>query len=129
MESLWSDISLPQYPQLQGDITTDVLVIGGGMAGLLCAYMLQDAGASVVVAEARRICGGVTMNTTAKVTSQHGLIYHKLLQTLGKEQAKMYLHVNQAALGQYRQLCAQIPCHWEEKANYVYSETDRRALE
>ena len=129
MESLWSDISLPQSPKLQGDITTDVLVIGGGMAGLLCAYMLQNAGVSVVVAEARRICGGVTANTTAKVTSQHGLIYHNLLQTLGKEQAKMYLQINQAAIAQYRSLAAQIPCHWEEKANYVYSETNRQALE
>ena len=129
MESLWSDISLPQYPKLQGDITTDVLVIGGGMAGLLCAYMLQNAGVSVVVAEARRICGGVTMNTTAKVTSQHGLIYNKLLQTLRKEKAKMYLQVNQAAIAQYRSLAAQIPCHWEEKTSYVYSETNRQALE
>ena len=129
MESLWCDISLPQYPKLQGDITTDVLVIGGGMAGLLCAHQLQMAGASVVVAEARRICGGVTANTTAKVTSQHGLIYHKLMQTLGKEQAKMYLQINQAAISQYRSLAAKIPCHWEDKANYVYSETNRQALE
>ena len=129
MESLWSDISLPQYPKLQGDITTDVLVVGGGIAGLLCAYQLQAAGADVVVAEARRICSGVTRNTTAKVTSQHGLIYHKLLQTLGKEQAKMYLQLNQAAIGQFRSLAVQIPCHWEDKANYVYSETDRQTLE
>jgi glycine/D-amino acid oxidase-like deaminating enzyme len=129
MESLWSDISLPQYPALQGDVKTDVLVVGGGMAGLLCAYQLQKVGVSVVVAEARRICGGVTANTTAKVTSQQGLIYHKLLQTLGKERAQMYLQVNQAAISQYRMLSAQIPCHWEDKANYVYSESDRQALE
>ena len=116
MESLWTDIPLPQYPKLQGDITTDVLVIGGGMAGLLCAYQLQAAGIDVVVAEARRICSGVTRNTTAKVTSQHGLIYHKLLQTLGKEQAKMYLQLNQAAISQFKSLAAQSPCHWEEKA-------------
>lgn len=129
MESLWSKFPLPQYPELQGDITTDVLVIGGGMAGLLCAHKLQMAGISVVVAEARRICGGVTANTTAKVTSQHGLIYHKLLQTLGKEQAKMYLQLNQAAISKFRSLSAHISCHWEEKNNYVYSETDRQALE
>ena len=129
MESLWSDISLPQYPKLQGDITTDVLVIGCGMAGLLCAYRLQAAGVDVAVAEARRICGGVTANTTAKVTSQHGLIYNKLLQALGMERAKMYLRIHQDAISQYRALAANIPCHWEDKANYVYSETNRQILE
>ena len=129
MESLWTDISLPQYPKLQGDITTDVLVVGGGMAGLLCAHQLQMAGASVVVAEARQICGGVTTNTTAKVTSQHGLCYHHLLQTLGKERAKQYLQIHQKAVAKYRALAAKIPCHWEDMANYVYSETNRQILE
>ena len=129
MESLWSKFPLPQYPKLQGDILTDVLVIGGGMAGLLCAYRLQAAGVDVAVAEARNICGGVTANTTAKVTSQHALIYNKLLQALGMERAKMYLRIHQDAISQYRSLCAHIPCHWEDKANYVYSETNRQILE
>ena len=129
MESLWSDYAIPQYDALQGNRKTDVLVIGGGMAGLLCAHQLQTAGVDVVVAEARRICGGVTRNTTAKVTSQHGLIYNKLLQQMGMERAKMYLQANQSAIAQYRALCAEMPCHWEEKANYVYSEANRQALE
>ena len=129
MESLWSDYVMPHFPPLHGSIKTDVLVIGGGMAGLLCAYQLQNAGVSVVVAEARQICGGVTANTTAKVTAQHGLCYHRLLQTLGKEQAKQYLQIQQKAVARYRDLAEKIPCHWQETANYVYSETDRQILE
>lgn len=129
MESIWSDYNMPQFTPLDGSIKTDVLVIGGGIAGLLCAYQLQNAGIAVVVAEARKICGGVTANTTAKVTAQHGLIYHHLLQTLGKERTKQYLQIHQKAVAQYRTIADKIPCHWEDTANYVYSETNRQILE
>ena len=52
MESIWREsVRLPQYPRLEGEVSTDVLVIGGGMAGLLCAYRLKEAGVPCVVAE------------------------------------------------------------------------------
>ena len=76
MNSIWvSATELPHFKALQGDIDTDVLVIGGGMCGLLCAYFLQQAGVRYALAEANTIGSGVTKNTTAKITSQHGLIY------------------------------------------------------
>ena len=89
MESIWQDISLPHFRMLDGDISTDVLVIGGGMAGLLCAHRLQQAGVNCLVAEAAEICGGITKNTTAKITSQHGLCFHKLLTRFGPETARL----------------------------------------
>lgn len=86
MISIWTDtVEMPCFPSLKQDIHTDVLVIGGGMSGILCAHMLKQAGISCVVVEANRICGGVTSNTTAKITSQHGLIYSKLLREFGKK--------------------------------------------
>ena len=66
--SIWHGTPLPRFETLQRAIKTDVLVIGGGMAGLLCAYQLQNAGVDVVLVEQNRICGGVTGNTTAKIT-------------------------------------------------------------
>ena len=80
MDSLWRKTAqMPQFQQMRKDTTTDVLIIGGGMAGLLCGHMLRKAGLECLVIEAERIAGGVTPNTTAKITSQHGLIYNKLL--------------------------------------------------
>lgn len=122
MTSLWSNtVSLPNFEPLQGDLKTDVLVIGGGMAGLLCAYFLEKAGVDYALVEADTICGGVTQNTTAKLTSQHGLIYDKLLKGAGVEKAALYLRANQEALDQYRQLCQNIDCDFEEKDAYVYT--------
>ena len=69
----------------------DVLIIGGGMAGLLCAHRLSRAGVDYALVEADRICGGPTKNTTAKLSSQHGLLYDRLIRTFGAETARLYL--------------------------------------
>lgn len=130
MHSVWSETaSLPRCPTLQGNVKTDVLIIGGGMAGILCAYQLSRRGVNCILVEADRLCGGITKNTTAKVTVQHGLIYHKLLKQFGAERTQMYLKANQAALDEYRRICQAIDCDWQEQDAYVYSLTDRKKLE
>ena len=129
MNSIWQDVHMPEFPPLEGDAKTDVLVIGGGMAGLLCSHFLTKAGVDTTVVEENRICGGITKNTTAKITFQHGLIYHKLVKKLGMERAKMYLRAGIRALDAYRALCEEIPCGFETKNNYVYHTTDAAILE
>lgn len=132
MKSVWSDTSrLRAFEKLKKDIKTDVLIIGGGMTGLLCAHMLSRAGIDYILLEAEKICGGVTEDTTAKITSQHGLIYHKLIRRFGSEGARLYLGANEKALAQYRRLCAElnISCDFENTDSYVYALSDRRKLE
>ena len=122
MDSVWAEtFKVPSFPRLEGDLKTDVLIIGGGLAGILCAYELKQAGVNYALIEADRVCHGVTRNTTAKVTSQHGLIYHKLLREFGEEKARLYWEANQRALERYRQLSQSIDCDFEEKDSFVYS--------
>ena len=79
MLSVWSaESEFKKFPQLKNDIRTSVAIIGGGIAGLLCAYMLKQNGVDCVVLEADRVCKGVTQNTTAKITSQHGACYSEI---------------------------------------------------
>lgn len=128
--SIWTEnISLPQFKQLKGNKKTDVLIIGGGMAGILSAYFLEKAGVDYALVEGERICSGITGNTTAKITFQHGLIYQKLLKSLGIERARMYLDANQEAVQKYARLCRRIDCDYEEKYSYVYSLNNRKKLE
>ncbi len=130
MDSTWLQTAkLPTFDPLRSDLKTDVLIIGGGMAGLLCAHKLAEAGVDYALVEADRICGGITKNTTAKITSQHGLVYHKLIGQFGVERARLYLEANQAALAQYRKLCQDIDCDFEEKDAFVYSTDSRRKLD
>lgn len=107
---------------------TDVLIIGGGMAGLLCAWQLTQAGVDCVLVEQDSICSGITQNTTAKITVQHGLLYHKLIRTFGTCMANNYLQANLDALEQYRKLAQTIDCDFETQDSIVYSADDPQAL-
>lgn len=130
MDSIWTEsIKLPQFESLEGSKETEVLIIGGGMAGILCAYFLQQEGVDYILAERDKICSGITKSTTAKITSQHGLIYSKLLKSTGQEKTKRYLEANQKAVEKYRELCQNIDCDFETKTAYVYSLNHREKLE
>lgn len=130
MESVWTEsVQLPKFETLQGDKKTDVLIIGGGMAGILCAYFLQQKGVDYMLVEGRRICSGVTQNTTAKITAQHELIYSKSLKNNGAEKVGMYLEANQQAVEKYYQLCSGMDCDFEEKTSYVYTKNAPWKLE
>ena len=130
MNSIWTATAdMPSFAPLDGDLNTDTLILGGGMAGLLCAHYLDRAGVDYALVEAGRLCGGVTGNTTAKLTFQHGLLYGKLLRTFGPERARLYLEANRAALGRFRELCRDIDCDFQERDAYVYAGGDCRELD
>ena len=130
MDSIWTEHAYKTgFPSLDHHIKTDVLIIGGGITGLLCAYQLAQAGVRYVLLEADEICGGITQNTTAKITAQHGLCYHKLLTRFGLERAQMYLQANLQALEDCRRLSQKFPCHFEQKDSFVYSLNNSRKLE
>lgn len=122
------DTHLPKFPKLFGDIQADVLVIGGGMAGLLTAYLLHQKGVDTVVVEKDRICSATTAGTTAKITAQHGLIYRKILKSYSEEYAQMYYMANSEAVRHLKALCREADCPLEIKDNFVYS-SDKKLLE
>jgi glycine/D-amino acid oxidase-like deaminating enzyme/nitrite reductase/ring-hydroxylating ferredoxin subunit len=96
--SLWLEAEGPSFPRLDGDVTADVAVLGGGIAGVTAAWQLHQAGARVVLIDANRIGHGVTGHTTAKVSSQHGFKYAELRDQHGPEAAAAYGGANEAAL-------------------------------
>ncbi len=130
MESLWrKGTQVPKFEVLKEDIKTEVLIVGGGIAGILCAYTLKQEGVDCVLVEADRVCNGVTGNTTAKITVQHGLIYDTIIRQYGTETARLYLKAQQMALKRYDHLCRNISCHYTLQDACVYTVDDLRALE
>lgn len=124
MESIWTQTcEIDQRKTLPGHIETEIAVIGAGMAGILTAYQLQKAGKQVVVLEGNRIASGQTRNTTAKITSQHGMIYHSMIKSMGEDKARQYAMANELALEEYRRIIINehIDCDFEEVSSYVYS--------
>lgn len=130
MESVWKkESSHAKFDALRKSKSTDVLIIGGGIAGILCAYKLKNAGINCILAEAKEICGGITGNTTAKITLGHGLIYDKMIKRFGEEKSKLYLDAQIRAANEYSRLCRNIDCDFENKDSYVYSLSNREKIE
>jgi glycine/D-amino acid oxidase-like deaminating enzyme len=116
------------FPKVTKDQQTDVLIAGGGIAGLTTAYLLKKAGLKVVVLEKNTIGSGTTNKTTGKITSQHNLVYDDLGRRLGWQVAKTYAEANQQALREIIRLIKleKIDCDLKIQDNYVYTTEPRR---
>ena len=124
MNSYWVETaSRPSFPRLEKDLETDVCIIGAGITGIMTAYMLLNKGLKITLIDKGEICGGVTENTTAKITSQHGLIYNYLEVTFGKEFAKLYLESNENAIDIIEKIIEKenIECDFKRTDNYIYT--------
>lgn len=131
MASIWSkENSKSASNTLKGNISTDVAIIGGGMAGILTAYFLKEENIECAVLEDKYIGSGQTKNTTAKITVQHGLIYNNLIKKFGKEKALQYARANVNAIEDYRRIIRDnnIDCHFESCPAILYTRENPRAL-
>jgi glycine/D-amino acid oxidase-like deaminating enzyme/nitrite reductase/ring-hydroxylating ferredoxin subunit len=125
--SLWLDgAPLRERPALDGDLEVDIAVLGGGIVGVTAALMVAREGATVALLEARRIGFGVTGNTTAKLTSLHGLTYARLRGRIGDDAARSYGEANEAGIARIATLTDElgVDCDLRRKPNYTYSESD-----
>jgi glycine/D-amino acid oxidase-like deaminating enzyme/nitrite reductase/ring-hydroxylating ferredoxin subunit len=133
-QSLWFDTDAPppRYPALEGERRVDVAVVGAGITGMTAALLLARAGRSVAVLDQHAVASGTTGHSTAKITSQHGLIYASLRLTHGRGTARAYAAAMESAKERIAELAGErIECGFRRRAAYVYGneEPDRRRLE
>lgn len=127
MESIWkTNLEIETRKELQKDIEVQNVVIGAGIAGILIAYFLQKKGQKVIVIEAKAIGSGQTGNTTAKITSQHGLCYEKMMRKMNAEKAREYARANEEAIKSFEQVIKDenINCQFEKKPAYLYTQSE-----
>lgn len=125
--SYWIEsINFKSFPKLEKDLEVDVCVIGGGITGLSTAYYLTKNGYNVCLLERDKLAHNTTGNTTAKITSQHGLFYTYLINTFGTDFAKSYLNANEQAIKNIKEIIdnEQIDCDFEWQDNYVYTDSE-----
>lgn len=115
------------YPALEQDTKADVIIVGGGIVGITTAYLLKQLNVTVAVIDADRIAQGATGHTTAKITSQHDLVYSKLIKHLGQERARQYAEANESAIGLIAQLVKEkeIDCDFSRQHAYLYTQSDK----
>ena len=112
------------YGKLESKEKADVCIIGGGLTGLTCGYYLSKLGKKVIILEKDKIMNHASGNTTAKITSQHGLFYDYLIKSQGKQMAKQYLEANQEAIKNIHNIIEEenIDCDFEWQDAYIYTQ-------
>lgn len=132
MPSIWKKErkKIPDTNVIPGQ-NADVIIVGAGLAGILTAWLLKEKGIRPLVLEAETIGSGQTGNTTAKVTSQHGLIYDRLIRSVGLSRALQYAQANEWAVGNYARLIKErgIDCDWRQTEACLYTIRDEHSLE
>jgi len=131
--SVWLDASFPQASRLSSSLRTDVLVIGGGIAGLSIAYELAVAGRDVAVVDRGRLGGGMTARTSGHLSWEIDDTYAELIGATSEREARQYLESQRAAVDRIGDICAseKIPCDFSRLDLFVFApdRKGRRELE
>ena len=130
--SYWNETASGEaFPQLEGDISVDIAIIGGGITGVTTARRLKDLGLTAAVVEARRVGRQVTGGSTAKITSQHGIVYTEIARKFGDRRARLYAEAQETALREILKLAAEhgIACDLERKSAYTYTRQQKHVAE
>lgn len=126
-ESFWrGSTELQSFPKLTEDHVTDVAIVGAGITGITTAYLLSKAGYQVTLLEAGEILSGTTGFTSAKISTQHGMIYDDLVKHFGEEQARTYYQSNHEAM-EWMIATADdlsLDCGMTREAAYLYADKE-----
>ncbi|MGL5347958.1 MAG: FAD-dependent oxidoreductase [Peptostreptococcaceae bacterium] len=114
------------YESLQKNIDTTCAIVGGGIVGVTTAYLLAKNGIEVVIVDADKIGYGSSGRNTGKVTSQHNVIYSKIIKKYGDEAAKLYYEINNKALNLIEDIIKEnkIECNFERLSSYIFTENE-----
>lgn len=127
-KSIWdADLYPVSFSTLKENITTDILIIGAGISGLSCAYELLDQGAAITIVDQNAVYQGTTPRTTAKITWQHGYIYHDLIRKRGWDKARLYYEFNQSGINRIAEIVSRenIACDFRTVNGYLFALADK----
>lgn len=125
MKSIWEEYKNIKFPSLKENLKTEVLVIGGGISGILCAHYLKESGKEVVLVEMDRIANKKTRKTTAVITALQDMMYHDY----PIDTAKLFLKANLNALEEYKKLANKYDFDFEECSSFKYAQQNEKDLE
>lgn len=97
--SYWTDsAAATKQDSLTEDLETDVVIIGGGLAGLSVAYCLVESGKRVVLVEDGEIGSGETGRTTAHLVTALDDRYYDFEKIFGEEKTKLIAESHRVAI-------------------------------
>lgn len=126
--SIWHDkCEMPKFSPLNENITTDVCVIGGGIAGLTTAYLLMKEGKKVCLLEAYDLASGQSGRTTAHFCNALDDRLYNLERFHGEEGLKLIIHSHSAAIRKVANIVKEenIDCELKEVSGYLFALDDK----
>ena len=113
---------LPDAPKLDADARADVCVVGAGIAGMTCAYLLAKKGKRVIVIDHASIGAGMTSQTTAHLSNALDDRYHEIERVHGAEGARLAAQSHSAAIEAIEAIVAheKIDCDFERLDGYLF---------
>ena len=121
------------YPSLKKDLECEVLVLGAGITGALCAYHLIKAGLDVVVLDKRNVASGSTSASTAMLQYEIDTPLTDLIGKMGKSDAERAYQVCLESIGKIANLCDEVgdSCGftWKSSVYLASREKDVRGLQ
>lgn len=114
------------FLKLNNNLEVDVCIIGAGITGVMTAYYLANEGKKIAILEKDKVCLKTSGNTTAKITSQHGLFYKYLLDSEGYNFARKYYEANERAIKNIENIIDKenIDCDFEQQDAYVFTQKE-----
>lgn len=108
--SVWRGTAAPTgFAMLEGDATTDVLIVGGGITGVTLAVLLAEQGRQVMLLEADEIGSGTTGNSTGNLYETVGNGMQEIVSRWGAEIAAQVVTERRAAIAFIESRCRQLP--------------------
>ena len=122
--SFWfSSVDNPlSFETLEGEINTEVLVVGGGISGLTSAYCLAKKGLKVILVEDGYLGSGETGRTTAHLTCALDDRYFELEKTFDEATAQLAANSHMAAVEWIANTVERekINCHFKRVDGYLF---------
>ena len=128
-KSVWADTAeMPNCPPLQESTRTDICIVGAGIAGLTTAYLLTQAGKSVVILDDGPLAGGVTEVTTAHLSNAIDDRYFEIERLHGQRGAQLTAESHTAAIDRIASIAQQenIDCDFERLDGYLFLAPGRK---
>lgn len=120
---------LPTHPSLKENIETEVLVIGAGLSGLLCAYELIKSGKQVTIVTANTIGDGACRFSAGIISGDGGPDFLRLRELIGQENAAAWYRLATSAVEQLEKILSDTgsKCDFQRRDQFYYTSSPKEA--